>query len=152
LGFSALLASFSTALPQHQHLLTLDGSESVLEAYRYQLACLSPNGNIELQSLLGVAARLGVLDANGSKMVRCGVVSRAELLGSDGSSAKYGCFPLPEAAPFCDVSPAGSTKWWMVSAVPLSHTDRAFTPSGEQHEQPTRIHSRRRSGRWFCPG
>ncbi|WP_137010058.1 type VI secretion system Vgr family protein [Aquitalea aquatilis] len=107
MDFSALLASFAAAFSQHQRLLTLqldggqiaaeqllphtlDGSEGVSEAYRYQLTCLSPDGNIELKSLLGVAARLGVLDAAGSEVVRCGVVSRAELLGSDGGFAKYG--------------------------------------------------------------
>ncbi|RQO65397.1 type VI secretion system tip protein VgrG, partial [Aquitalea sp. FJL05] len=107
MDFSALLASFAAAFSQHQRLLTLqldggqiaaeqllphtlDGSEGVSEAYRYQLSCLSPDGNIELKSLLGVAARLGVLDADGSEVVRCGVVSRAELLGSDGGFAKYG--------------------------------------------------------------
>ncbi|WP_137009490.1 type VI secretion system Vgr family protein [Aquitalea aquatilis] len=107
MDFSTLLASFAAAFSQHQRLLTLqldggqiaaeqllphtlDGSEGVSEAYRYQLSCLSPDGNIELKSLLGVAARLGVLDADGSEVVRCGVVSRAELLGSDGGFAKYG--------------------------------------------------------------
>ncbi|WP_137009672.1 type VI secretion system Vgr family protein [Aquitalea aquatilis] len=107
MDFSALLASFAAAFSQHQRLLTLqldggqiateqllphtlDGSEGVSEAYRYQLSCLSPDGTIELKSLLGVAARLGVLDAAGSEVVRCGVVSRAELLGSDGGFAKYG--------------------------------------------------------------
>ncbi|MBA4709088.1 type VI secretion system Vgr family protein [Aquitalea aquatica] len=107
MDFSALLASFAAAFSQHQRLLTLqldggqiaaeqllphtlDGSEGVSEAYRYQLTCLSPDGTIELKSLLGVAARLGVLDADGNEVVRCGVVSRAELLGSDGGFAKYG--------------------------------------------------------------
>ncbi|BBF87228.1 putative Vgr-related protein [Aquitalea magnusonii] len=107
MDFSSLLASFAAAFSQHQRLLTLqldggqiaaeqllphtlDGSEGVSQAYRYQLSCLSPDGNIELKSLLGVAARLGVLDADGSQVVRCGVVSRAELLGSDGGFAKYG--------------------------------------------------------------
>ncbi|WP_159880821.1 type VI secretion system Vgr family protein [Aquitalea denitrificans] len=107
MDFSSLLASFAAAFSQHQRLLTLqldggqiaaeqllphtlDGSEGVSQAYRYQLSCLSPDGNIELKSLLGVAARLGVLDADGNEVVRCGVVSRAELLGSDGGFAKYG--------------------------------------------------------------
>ncbi|MBA4706850.1 type VI secretion system Vgr family protein [Aquitalea aquatica] len=107
MDFSTLLASFAAAFSQHQRLLTLqldggqiaaeqllphtlDGSEGVSEAYRYQLSCLSPDGTIELKSLLGVAARLGVLDADGNEVVRCGVVSRAELLGSDGGFAKYG--------------------------------------------------------------
>ncbi|BBF84548.1 putative Vgr-related protein [Aquitalea magnusonii] len=107
MDFSSLLASFAAAFSQHQRLLTLqldggqiaaeqllphtlDGSEGVSQAYRYQLSCLSPDGTIELKSLLGVAARLGGLDADGNEVVRCGVVSRAELLGSDGGFAKYG--------------------------------------------------------------
>ncbi|BBF86250.1 putative Vgr-related protein [Aquitalea magnusonii] len=101
MDFSSLLASFAAAFSQHQRLLTLqldggqiaaeqllphtlDGSEGVSQAYRYQLTCLSPDGTIELKSLLGVAARLGGLDAAGSQVVRCGVVSRAELSSEHG--------------------------------------------------------------------
>jgi len=107
MDLSSLLASYASAFNQQQRLLTLDldgGNvqpeallplnlsldEAVSECYAARLTCLSPDGNIELKSLLGVAARLGVLDADGSEVVRCGVVSRAELLGSDGGFAKYG--------------------------------------------------------------
>nr|WP_312854496.1 contractile injection system protein, VgrG/Pvc8 family [Paludibacterium denitrificans] len=106
MDLSALLASFASAFTQHQRLLTLqleapslsaesllphalDGREGVSEAYLYQLTCLSPDTHLELKSLLGLTARLGVQEADGRESIRCGVVSRAELLGADGGFAKY---------------------------------------------------------------
>ncbi|MCD5330874.1 phage late control D family protein, partial [Chromobacterium piscinae] len=53
------------------------------------LACLSPDGNIELKTLLGQPARIGIADADGDETIRCGVVSQAKLAGSDGGFAKY---------------------------------------------------------------
>jgi type VI secretion system secreted protein VgrG len=102
-----LLSSFASAFNQDQRLITLQlgdgsawgeqllpqsvrGSEGVNQAYRYSLECLSPDGAIELKSLLGLPVVIGVLDANGGAVERCGVVSQAQLLGSDGGFAKYG--------------------------------------------------------------
>ncbi|XLM20418.1 phage late control D family protein, partial [Chromobacterium piscinae] len=65
------------------------GEEGVSQAYRYQLTCLSPDGAIELKTLLGQAARIGIADAQGQESIRCGVVSQARLAGSDGGFAKY---------------------------------------------------------------
>ncbi|MEO9384253.1 type VI secretion system Vgr family protein [Chromobacterium phragmitis] len=107
MDISSLLASFASAFTQDKRLLTLsmgegtisanqllpytlEGEEGISEAYRYQLTCLSPDGSIELKSLLGQPVRIGIEDAKGVKTVRCGVVSKAELLGSDGGFAKYG--------------------------------------------------------------
>jgi type VI secretion system secreted protein VgrG len=104
---STLLSSFAAAFNQDQRLITLQlgdgsawaeqllpqsvhGSEGVNQAYRYQVECLSPDGAIELKSLLGLPVVIGVLDANGDAVERCGVVSQAQLLGSDGGFAKYG--------------------------------------------------------------
>ncbi|OWY38961.1 type VI secretion system protein [Xenophilus sp. AP218F] len=67
----------------------LSGDEGVSESYRFRLACLSPDGAIELKSLLGLSARLGIAGADGRETVRCGVVSQAERLGADGGFAKY---------------------------------------------------------------
>ncbi|WP_199225914.1 hypothetical protein [Chromobacterium sp. Panama] len=92
MDISQLLASFSSAFTQDNRLLTLslgdgsiaaetllpqalEGEEGVSESYRYQLICLSPNGSIELKSLLGVAAKIGIAAASGEELVRCGVVA-----------------------------------------------------------------------------
>ncbi|NHQ87308.1 type VI secretion system tip protein VgrG [Iodobacter sp. HSC-16F04] len=101
-----LLASFAAAFNQDQRLISLQlgdgaawveqllpqqvsGSEGMNQAYRYQIDCLSPDGSLELKSLLGLPIVLSVADANGSEIERCGVISQAQLLGSDGGFAKY---------------------------------------------------------------
>ncbi|MBP4046584.1 hypothetical protein, partial [Chromobacterium violaceum] len=67
MDLDTLLASFASAFNQDQRLLTLElgsgqvaaeqllpqslnGEESVSQAYRYQLTCLSPDGAIELKT------------------------------------------------------------------------------------------------------
>ncbi|QLI83308.1 type VI secretion system tip protein VgrG [Chitinibacter fontanus] len=107
MNLSDLLSSFAAAFNQDQRLITLqlgDGSawgeqllpqsvtgrEGVNQPYRYSLECLSPDGAIELKSLLGLPVVIGVTDSEGGVVERCGVVSQAQLLGSDGGFAKYG--------------------------------------------------------------
>ncbi|AMC34082.1 type VI secretion system Vgr family protein [Janthinobacterium sp. B9-8] len=106
MNLNDLLASFAAAFSQNQRLISLqlgdggawgeqllpqrvEGSEGINQAYRYQIDCLSPDGALELKSLLGLPVVLAVADANGSEIERCGVVSQAQLLGSDGGFAKY---------------------------------------------------------------
>jgi type VI secretion system secreted protein VgrG len=106
MNLSDLLASFAAAFNQDHRLISLQlgdggvwgeqllpqsvsGREGVNQAYRYQINCLSPSNDIELKSLLGLPIVLGVADANGDVIERCGVVSQAQLLGSDGGFAKY---------------------------------------------------------------
>ncbi|BBH11293.1 type VI secretion system Vgr family protein [Chromobacterium haemolyticum] len=106
MDLSTLLASFASAFNQDQRLLTLSlgdgsvaaeqllplslaGEEGVSRPYAYQLTCLSPDGAIELKTLLGLPARLGILDAAGAESLRCGVVSKVESLGSDGGFSRY---------------------------------------------------------------
>ncbi|SUX30517.1 type VI secretion system Vgr family protein [Chromobacterium vaccinii] len=115
MDLSTLLSSFASAFTQDQRLLTLelgsgsvvaeqllpqslDGEEGVSKAYRYQLTCLSPDGAIELKTLLGQSARIGIADAQGQETVRCGVVSQARLMGSDGGFAQYGLTIEPPIA------------------------------------------------------
>ncbi|QRO31244.1 type VI secretion system Vgr family protein [Chromobacterium violaceum] len=115
MDLSSLLASFASAFNQDQRLLTLElgsgqvaaeqllpqslnGEEGVSQAYRYQLTCLSPDGAIELKTLLGQAARIGIADAQGQETIRCGVVSQARLMGSDGGFAQYGLTIEPPIA------------------------------------------------------
>ncbi|MCD4486512.1 type VI secretion system Vgr family protein, partial [Chromobacterium vaccinii] len=106
MDLNALLSSFASAFGQDHRMLTLqlgsgqiaaeqllplsvDGEEGMSRAYRYTLACLSPDGNIELKTLLGQPARIGIADVDGDETIRCGVVSQARLAGSDGGFAKY---------------------------------------------------------------
>ncbi len=104
---SSLLASFASAFSQNQRLITLslDGGarisaeqllphhlewdEAISGFYRGRLVCISPDIHIPLKSLLGLAVRVGILDAEGNESVRCGTISQAELLGSDGGFAHY---------------------------------------------------------------
>jgi type VI secretion system secreted protein VgrG len=106
MNLSDLLASFAAAFNQDNRLISLQlgdggvwgeqllpqsvtGREGVNQAYHYQIDCLSPSGEIQLKSLLGLPIVLGVADANGDKIERCGVVSQAQMLGADGGFAKY---------------------------------------------------------------
>ncbi|NHQ88449.1 type VI secretion system tip protein VgrG [Iodobacter sp. HSC-16F04] len=106
MNLSDLLASFASAFSQDQRLISLQlgdgaawgeqllpqrvtGSEGINQAYRYQIDCLSSDAALELKSLLGLPVVLAVADANGDAVERCGVISQAQLLGSDGGFAKY---------------------------------------------------------------
>ncbi|MBA8733548.1 type VI secretion system Vgr family protein [Chromobacterium violaceum] len=106
MDLNALLSSFASAFGQEHRVLTLqlgtgqvsaeqllplslDGEEGVSRPYRYTLTCLSPDGGIELKTLLGQPTRIGITDADGDEVIRCGVVSQARLMGSDGGFAKY---------------------------------------------------------------
>ncbi|WP_043618909.1 type VI secretion system Vgr family protein, partial [Chromobacterium violaceum] len=106
MDLNSLLSSFASAFNQEQRLLTLelgsgqiaaeqllplslDGEEGVSRAYRYTVTCLSPDGHIELKTLLGQPARIGIQDADGDETIRCGVVSQARLAGADGGFARY---------------------------------------------------------------
>jgi len=103
---SDLLASFAAAFNQDNRLITLQlgdggvwgeqllpqtisGQEGVSQAYRYQIDCLSSDGSLELKSLLGLPVVIAISDADGGKIERCGVITQAQLLGSDGGFAKY---------------------------------------------------------------
>ncbi|MDW5418473.1 type VI secretion system Vgr family protein [Iodobacter sp. CM08] len=106
MDLTQLLASFAAAFNQDNRLISLQlgdgaawgeqllpqkisGSEGISQAYCYRLECLSPDSHLELKSLLGLPVVLSVIDANGAAIERCGVISKAELLGSDGGFAKY---------------------------------------------------------------
>jgi type VI secretion system secreted protein VgrG len=101
-----LLASFAAAFNQDKRLISLQigdgaawgdqlppqrviGTEGINQSYLYYLDCLSPDAALELKSLLGLPIVLSITDAEGGMVERCGVVSQAQLLGSDGGFAKY---------------------------------------------------------------
>ncbi|MBP4044419.1 type VI secretion system Vgr family protein [Chromobacterium violaceum] len=106
MDLNALLASFASAFGQDRRVLTLQlgtgqiaaeqllplslqAEEGLSQPYRYTLTCLSPDTHIELKSLLGQPARIGIEDASSGESIRCGVVSQARLAGADGGFAKY---------------------------------------------------------------
>ncbi|UTH75188.1 type VI secretion system Vgr family protein [Chromobacterium sp. IIBBL 290-4] len=106
MDLNALLASFASAFGQDRRVLTLQlgtgqiaaeqllplslhAEEGLSQPYRYTLTCLSPDTHLELKSLLGQPARIGIEDAAGGESIRCGVVSEARLAGADGGFAKY---------------------------------------------------------------
>jgi type VI secretion system secreted protein VgrG len=106
MNLSDLLASFAAAFNQEQRLISLQlgdgaawgqqllpqrvtGSEGINRAFHYEVNCLSSNGDLELKSLLGLPVVLSIANANGDAIERCGVVSQAQLLGSDGGFAQY---------------------------------------------------------------
>ncbi|GHD57798.1 type IV secretion protein Rhs [Jeongeupia chitinilytica] len=101
-----LLAAFASAFSQDQRLLTLQlgeggafgeqllpqklqADEALSRPYRYALECLSPDAELELKTLLGQPAELGIETADGGSVVRAGIVTTAESLGSDGGFARY---------------------------------------------------------------
>ncbi|TDR82728.1 type VI secretion system Vgr family protein [Paludibacterium purpuratum] len=103
---SSLLAAFASAFTQDRRLLSLqlgddgqwdgrllpqsvDGEEAVSDNYRYSVDCLSPDANLALKNLLGLSARLAIRDQNGEEVVRAGVVTQAQALGSDGGFSRY---------------------------------------------------------------
>lgn len=106
MDLSALLASFADAFGQDRRILTLqvgtgqfaaaqllplqlDAEEGLCRACRYTVVCLSPDSGIALKSLLGQPARVAIEGAAGEAFIRCGVVSEAGQVGSDGGFARY---------------------------------------------------------------
>ena len=110
----SMLASFAGAFTQHNRLITLqiadgteypelflpqrvEGTESLSSGYKYNVTCLSPCAFIPLESMLGQTARIDILassagpfDFGASEIVtRCGVITAAKSLPSDGGFAKY---------------------------------------------------------------
>ncbi|MFC7422028.1 type VI secretion system Vgr family protein [Iodobacter arcticus] len=101
-----LLASFAAAFGQSNRLISLQigdsgvwgdqllpqrvtGTEGLNRPFLYSIDCLSADAALELKSLLGLPVVLSITDAQGGMVERCGVISQAQLLGSDGGFAKY---------------------------------------------------------------
>ncbi|MDW5419287.1 type VI secretion system Vgr family protein, partial [Iodobacter sp. CM08] len=101
-----LLASFAAAFNQDTRLISLQigdggawgdqllpqrvtGIEGLNRPFLYSIDCLSADAALELKSLLGLPIVLSITDAEGGMVERCGVISKAQLLGSDGGFAKY---------------------------------------------------------------
>ncbi|MBM3114921.1 type VI secretion system Vgr family protein [Jeongeupia naejangsanensis] len=110
-----MLAAFASAFNQDRRLLslqlgddglfgerllpqTLRADEALSKPYRYELECLSPDADIELKTLLGLPAELGIETADGGSVVRTGIVTAARSLGSDGGFARYGLTIEPPLA------------------------------------------------------
>ncbi|MDW5419206.1 type VI secretion system Vgr family protein [Iodobacter sp. CM08] len=101
-----LLASFAAAFSQDTRLISLQigdggvwgdqllpqrvtGEEGLNRPFLYSIDCLSSDAALELKSLLGLPVVLSITNAEGEMVERCGVISKAQLLGSDGGFAKY---------------------------------------------------------------
>ncbi|MDR1227887.1 MAG: type VI secretion system tip protein VgrG [Azoarcus sp.] len=113
-----LLAAFASAFQQTNRLVKLKlgdgqqygqtllpqtavGEESLSATYRYEVTCLSPDATLPLEPLLGQLAQLDILTSAGGiadmltpikgqkNVLRCGIVTRAEALPSDGGFARY---------------------------------------------------------------
>lgn len=107
-GFGEMLGAFATPFTQNARLVKLQlfedgaltarlpaqevtGTEFLSGTYRYQVTCHSPQAGIELKRLLGLPAQIGILTAHagGQEVIRCGVVTKAEALPSDGGFSRY---------------------------------------------------------------
>ncbi|MCL2591025.1 MAG: phage late control D family protein, partial [Betaproteobacteria bacterium] len=118
-SLEAMLADFASAFTQGNRLFTLqvgdgttfgdrllpqsvEGTESLSKCYKVEVICLSPDAFIPLKSLLGQAAQLDILTGMGGglpglgadndatdNVTRCGLITQAQMLPSDGGFAKY---------------------------------------------------------------
>ena len=85
--------TFERLLPQ-----SVEGTEGLSKRYKYNVICLSPDAFIPLNSLLGQAAQLDIVTGEGGGLIptdapeevtRCGLITQAQMLPSDGGFAKY---------------------------------------------------------------
>ena len=118
-SLEAMLADFASAFTQGNRLFTLqvgdgetfgdrllpqsvEGTESLSKCYKFEVISLSPDAFIPLKSLLGQAAQLNILTGMGGglpglgadndaadNVTRCGLITQAQMLPSDGGFAKY---------------------------------------------------------------
>ncbi|MCL2591703.1 MAG: phage late control D family protein, partial [Betaproteobacteria bacterium] len=114
-SLEAMLADFASAFTQGNRLFTLqvgdgttfgdrllpqsvEGTESLSKCYKYEVTCLSPDAFIPLEGLLGQAAQLDITTGEGGgsipteapeEITRCGLITQAQMLPSDGGFAKY---------------------------------------------------------------
>jgi type VI secretion system secreted protein VgrG len=111
-----MLASFASAFTQGNRLFKLqigdgqafgerllpqsvEGTERLSSCYKYEVTCLSPDAFIPLGSLLGQPAQLDILTGAGGlldfdddapeEVTRCGLITKARALPSDGGFAQY---------------------------------------------------------------
>jgi len=111
----SMLEAFASVFTQESRLLKLqigdgeqfgdllvpqsvEGAEHLSDCYKYEVTCLSPDAFIPVDSFLGLAAQLDIttdtgglfdFDAPQEDVTRCGLITRAQALPSDGGFAKY---------------------------------------------------------------
>jgi type VI secretion system secreted protein VgrG len=113
-ALESMLADFASAFTQEARLISLqlgdgsayanrllpqsvEGREALSAPYRYALTCLSPDAFIPLDGLLGLDAQIDILTsgtalglgAGSGHLTRCGLVTEAQALPSDGGFARY---------------------------------------------------------------
>ena len=110
-ALESILADFASAFTQESRLFnlqigdgktygnrllpqSLEGREALSESYRYEVTCLSPDAFIPLDGLLGQGAQLdilsgggGLFEPGGEQLTRCGLITEAQALPSDGGFA-----------------------------------------------------------------
>ena len=115
-ALESMLADFASAFTQGNRLITLqigdgktynnrllpqsiEGEEALSESFRYEVTCLSPDAFIPLDGLPGLDAQIDILCSGGGipglgagdagQVTRCGLITEAQALPSDGGFAKY---------------------------------------------------------------
>ena len=108
-----MLATFAGAFTQNNRLFKLrigdgalfgdlllpqkvEGTERLSASYKYDVVCYSPDAFIPLESLLGQSAQLDIITGSAGlfglaseDVTRCGLITAADALPSDGGFAKY---------------------------------------------------------------
>jgi type VI secretion system secreted protein VgrG len=67
----------------------LQGKEGLSQNFRYMLDCLSPDGHIELKTLIGLPIEIGLLLPDGGERLFTGIVTAARRGASDGGFCAY---------------------------------------------------------------
>jgi type VI secretion system VgrG family protein len=96
------LSAWLDLLSQNTRFITLDGPaadgllveqfqgrEAVNEDFRFELDCVSVSAFLDLQTLLGQPASLGLARADGGRRLWHGYLTHAAALGADGGLARY---------------------------------------------------------------
>ena len=69
---------------------SVEGREALSECYKFEVTCLSRYAYLPLAKLLGESVQLDITAANSSERItRCGLITEAYALPSDGGFAKY---------------------------------------------------------------
>jgi len=70
---------------------SVEGREALSECYKFEVTCLSRYAFLPLSKLLGESVQLDIFTAggDGERVTRCGLITEARALASDGGFAKY---------------------------------------------------------------
>ncbi|CAL93924.1 type VI secretion system Vgr family protein [Azoarcus olearius] len=82
---------FAGGGPEGSPLIALSayGEEGLNMCHRITVRCVAVDARIELITMLGLRAAIGIRTADGRERIRCGVVTAGVALGADGGFAAY---------------------------------------------------------------